>query len=481
MMSIVGLLALTACSTTPAEQRWSKWFPGPQNSPDLPPSSGAQPLKSCPKEFDLVVTSDATPSDVTTLTKSNGGLSLKDLSDRGQSSLVDSVEKLIASENLACASTAKKGQPPCRHTVFLGALGISPSDNQHEDKIPPLGIKEATLFKRTIIINVSNSICLPPGDRLQQFTVEVKPSSPLFQFTDLKVAQTRSTDSKLGTITQQKKINITGNIDPALSGTIKGSAGFSNQKAVESDITEAIVPLNAYLQDGNLYIQRKGNAKTDITGDTVIEVTMTVPVDMTVPLENSNAALMVRQQNLFKKGKFLPSKSAILGVDLTRFPSDKEPVTATVTLDYLLRHVRWGASTYTEGDDSVTLFRRREVTQKNILIPNDEIIGEKWSVIARYGTSNKSSCEELKATPSWFAPDESFPLYFSDEVSARDFATWLMDTHATTINADQLTFKINQSEINWTKSPTFVVTRHATWRDSQKTTPFCQFPLMSAQ
>lgn len=472
MMSIVGLLALTACSTTPAEQRWSKWFPAPQNSPDLPPSRGAHPLQSCPNEFNLVVTSDATPNDVTTVTKGNGGLSLKDLSDHGQSSLVDSVEKLIASENLACASTAKKGQPPCRHTVFLGALGISPSDNRHEDKIPPLGIKEATTFKRTIIINVSNSICLPPGDRLQQFTVEVKPSSPLFHFTDLKVAQTQSTDSKLGTITQQKKINITGNIDPALSSAIKGSAGFSNQKAVESDITEAIVPLNAYLQEGDLYIQRKGNAKTDITGDTMIAVTMIVP------LEDSNAALTVRQQNLFKKGKFLTSKSAILGVDFTQFASDKEPVTATVTLDYLLRHVGWGASTYTEGDDSVTLFRR-EVTQQNILIPKDEIIGEKWSVIARYVTSNNSNCEELKATPSWFTPDQAFPLYFSDEVSARDFVTWLTDARATTINADQLTFKINQSEINWTKPPTFVVTRHATWRNSPKT--FCQSPLMSAQ
>ena len=465
MLGILGLLVLAACGTAP-ERRWSEV----QYRPEQPPLSGGDGNLSAYYMPKLMVTSYATSDDVKTVTSSdkapvgNGkGLSLKDLSDHGQSSLVDSLEKLIAAEDPTCGSAEKKAPPPpCRHVTLLDALGISSSDGQSSDKGPPaLGSVDATSFKRTIVINVLNGTDLPPGDRLQQFTVQVQPTPSSIRFTDYSIAQTQSANSKFGTVTQTTQMNLSGKIDPTHSSAVKGtgeaSAGYSNQKVVTSDITEAIVPLNVDIQNGALFVQKRGSAVTDISGNTLIALTVIVPTN------DSHSALTVRQQTLFKNAAPLSPDAAALAVDFTRFAQDDVDVTATVSLDYLLRHVESGASTYIEGDDSVTFYRGKVEATKVTLIPKAEIVGDKWGVIVQYATPDNPSCEELKATPFGFKPGTSVPIYFSDEVSARSFVTWLSDTKATDINAHQLTFKINQSAIDWAKSPTVVVVTRAAW------------------
>ena len=83
------------------------------------------------------------------------------------------MEKLTPSEDSACASASNTGKNG-HLTTFLKALGISVLNSQGSDPTQTtLGMVDATSLKRTIVINVSNSIDLPLGDRLQQFTVKV--------------------------------------------------------------------------------------------------------------------------------------------------------------------------------------------------------------------------------------------------------------------------------------------------------------------
>lgn len=450
-LGILWILTLAACSSTaPLQNRWYE----AHYEPDQPPLTEKDGKLAAPYLPKVMISSYETPQET-----DNTTWFLKDLGDRGQSSLMESLEKLIAAEDPACGT---KNKPPCRHETLLNALGISSSPGQNASKGPPtLGSVEATSFKRTIVINVLNGTDLPPGDRLQQFTVQLQLQPGAF-FSQYTIAQTQSATSKFGSVTQTTQMNLSGKIDPTLSRTVTGTgevaAGYSNGKTVESDITEASIPLNVNLQEGNLFIQKRGSAVTDITGNTLVALTMTFPKNP----QEKDAALVVRQQTLFNNGVTpLPRNLATLAVDYTHFAPDDKDVTADVSLDFLLRHITSKASTYTEGDDSVT-FYKGTVDKKNIiLIPRAEIVGNKWVILAE---SQSQGCHLLEATPFVFAENAAVPLYFSNEVSARSFVTWLNEVKAVDINAHQLTFKVDGSAINWPEKPVFSVVNRTIWK-----------------
>ncbi len=70
-----------------------------------------------------------------------------------------------------------------------------------------MGYKDATSFKRTILLNVLNGPGMKPGDRLSAFTASLMPSGGA-TFSDYTIAQTESVNGKFGTITTTTDVNI---------------------------------------------------------------------------------------------------------------------------------------------------------------------------------------------------------------------------------------------------------------------------------
>jgi len=460
---VLALLALAACQTAP-ERRWeeARFYPLKSHPTDAE-------LTAAPYQPGVTVTSYATPPDVVAATApaSGKGASIKDLSDHGQGDLVKSLATLIAADAADCAADEKT---PCKYQTLLKALGVSSAAGAGGDSGPPaIAYVDATALKRVVVVNVLNAADWRPGDRLAQYTVDATPVATQdgkIQFTNFTIAQTQSTNDKLGSVVQTTQFSLTGNVSPTLgvsaaaAGTAQVAAAYSNNKAVSSDITQAFIPLNVNLQGGDLFVQRRGDAITDISGNTLIALTVVLPKD------SEETALVVTKETLFKAGAVLPAEKASLAVNFTDFASDKTDVMATVALDYQLRHILSGGSTYTEGDDSVS-FVRANIQSPQVLIPQAEIIGEKWIVLATQTTGGRQTCE-LKVTPKLlFSPGDAFHLYFSNALDAGYFVGWLNAAKGTEINAGQLILKINGQPVNWKTSPqTFRVANRAIWRDA---------------
>jgi len=454
---VLALLALTACQTAP-ERRWEEvQFSQSSMRPSL-----AIPTYQ-PK---LTINSYATPPAVlaaTTPAAAGKGVSIKDLSDHGQGSLVKSLATLIAADAAGCGADPKK--TPCKSQTLLQALGVSSAAGDGSDAGPPaMAYVDATTFNRVVVVNVLNGVDWPPGDRLAQYTVNAAPTDSRVLFTNFTIAQTQSANSKFGSIVQTTQFSLTGNVSPTLgvsaaaAGTAQVAAAYSNNKAVSSDITEAIIPLNINLQGGDLFVQRRGDAITDISGNTLVALTMTLPKD------DNQTALVVTKETLSKAGVLLPAAKASLAVSFTNFASDDADVMANVTLDYQLRHILSGRSTYTEGDDSVTFFSDAISTNNQVLIPKAEIIGEKWIILATQTTGSHQTCE-LRAAPKGFPNADTFHLYFSNELDAGNFVDWLNAAKATDINAGLLAFEINRQPIGWkTSPPVFRVANRVIWK-----------------
>jgi len=453
---LITLLGLAACQTAP-ERRWAHVTESSKPPPNYAPA--------------VMVTSYPTPNDTAAAAaapaKPASDKTITGLSDRGQASLLENLAKMIAADKAGCA---KSKDAPCQHQVLLDSIGISAASGGGDKTPPSIGYVDATSFKRTVVINVLNAQYLPPGDRLQVFTVSVKPESQA-RFTNYTMAQTQSVNSKFGTITQNTEFDLSGKIDPKLAGPAQGtgeiSSSYSNKRAVTSDISEASVPLNVDIQDGVLSVQKHGNAVTDISGNTLVALTMVVPTD------DSHLALVVSGASLFKAGQPLGAADATIAADFTRFAPDDREVTAHISINYQLRHIKTGAATYTEGDDTVVLYDGVGDSATAVLIPKDEIVGDKWVIIAQKANSMSPKCELLSAAPLGFTAGASAPLYFADELTARSVAVWLTGARATDVNGHQLTFKVNQMDLDWkTSSPAFQVASRAAWLHSIR--PYCQ-------
>ncbi len=466
---LVCASAFALCGCSSAEYRWSSL----DDSKSAPYQSEEAVLE---KDHPIIsVSSTATPADPAAATPkadTSGAPALRDLSDHGQAGYFLGLAQTIAAEKRNCKTN-------CAQDAYLKASGVKGGGG--DDGAPSLSIAtaDARTFKRTLVVNVLGNEEWPFGDRLARFTVKVvpgfgpkpkhistsndpdngfdpwagpTPGTP--DFRDYIAASTQSSLGKFGTVDQSTSFDLK---DQRTAGSSVTTPEISSKKEVTSDIVEATIPLNVNVGDGNLYIQKHGNVTLDITGNTVIALSLYVPGDQ------AQEAFVVSKASLFKDGTPLDSDKASMTMTLTQFGYDGGDIEGAVSLTYLFRHVVSGNRTFAEGDDEIALVRPEPYTTKSILLKRGDIVGTKW-VIAVQNALPAGGCDILEALPTGLFKDARY-LYFNNQSDADTLANWLNHGKPTTMYKDgQLQFWLNNQPLDRVgHTPVFTVMDRDTW------------------
>ena len=236
VLTIIGLVtvSLFGCSTkTPLDYRWAKIEPPSKEGQYVPPHLSVSSI----------------PTDPASKVKP------KDLSDRTGAAYFEQLGKLStkAEDFIALADMS---------------LGNS-SENI-----------DTTSFDRNLVISVSKS-SFNPGDRLVFTKITIKPSE-YFKFSNYTIASTAYSTVNIDNINNTKATSYSADFKPSISvaGSPAGvgdvNATVSNSTVDTAQISQQVEQLTAYIEDGNLIIYRESERGIDLTGTTLLKLTLKV-------------------------------------------------------------------------------------------------------------------------------------------------------------------------------------------------------------
>jgi hypothetical protein len=264
-----------------------------------------------------------------------------------------------------------------------------------------------------------------PADRLEATNVKIKLDNARFESWD--TLATAYTTVNAGTVQLTQTRGLTESLTagapstaPAsVSATVTGNQ--SNTKVENYTATNQTETLTATIEDEGraLVIYRQGGAGIDLTGNTVIKVTISY-----IGSSPMFTHVFFVDKYKDKKMKWLsPNKLSVADKPVLAVPPGNA-IPAQIILIYTLRHVESGDSTYEERDDKVIEFTASPVMKMVTLVPEREVSPRMFGLVATAGAFSgfAVNIKERGAPP--------VGLCFDSYNEVREFLTYLNAVHS---------------------------------------------------
>jgi len=261
-----------------------------------------------------------------------------------------------------------------------------------------------------------------PADRIEylKLTLEL-PEENKLKFTRWNRYATEYGELEIADVSFSRSLELDAGGDP---GGVDVSGRASLNRNERQVIESRYLQLNGRLSETQLVLEEEGTRETDLTGNISANVTLEFegfPERVVVPYFSDSADMVIQFSDVL-----VP---ALEWVPDTLF--------ATLTLDYIYRHVRSGWLTYAEWDDQVEYYRgtvqkRVPLFSKQEYLPGFYCIGD-----------DREGKDALKFRRE---NDKEYLLQFMDYPSASRFLDWLSNPardplRPVFIGINQLTFK----------------------------------------
>lgn len=252
-----------------------------------------------------------------------------------------------------------------------------------------------------------------PGDRIQSLKISIVLSPETQKIVEFKtwdklLTQYATYNAASVSYTKSKALNIAPSVSIAGSTFSIGSYNLTNGYAVGDTAKYPIVIMTGTLKPDSIAIQQDGSPTISLFGNTTITITpdfkYTIPTELFDfdGLTGDNGVIQEPAKVKLKRSKVMyPS---LLG----------KTTTATLKLDYEIRHVINNAATIEEGDDDIQfytghkewsinpLFKCEDITPVLRTIQNDgNIVGLYDDITGYYYEINLKSYHSAEAFYSW--------------------------------------------------------------------------------
>lgn len=409
------VLLLAGCSH-PENYRW-RGGANPEVSPAPRPPPNSQFEWDNPS---VAVYSYATPA------PSAQGLTIRDLSDRGQAALVDVMTRAGANpETIRDALARPISANPARPE---GAASVEGS------------------YNRTIVATVTKGWSAGPADRLVRTWVDIQPLNFVFDgytvvATDnqvLNIEQITNTtagslQAQLGrTTTDTSATTTTGspvtNVLTDVLGTSAGAtANLSQTRMTTAAINQQYTKLSADITPRELRIYRESERNLDVAGNTLIALTARIDTRLW-QRDPRLRPLIDRSQRVTKLALTKTDGSSFAPAEVQIEVAFQEspprcPLLANVYLLYEMRRVTDNAGSYVEGEQEVRYERNRYDRPRVEIVPADVVRKPSWRV---FGSGDRGQAPSIMLRD---ALGRTLPLDFLSYQQARNFAEW-MNRHA---------------------------------------------------
>ncbi|SAK81573.1 hypothetical protein AWB78_03924 [Caballeronia calidae] len=319
---------------------------------------------------------------------------LTELSDRGQSAMIDALAKANATQTKALHK-------------LLG-------DQDDKGKETGIKLKAYDRFERTLVVMVQKAPRSKPGDRLIRTVLEVEPIG--FSFAGYKVP---ATDIKLQTIAQvtnTTESSVSAKLSPDLTGKIAGSAeaGFSasDTKQGVAQIDQRYNNLSVDIGPNHLRVVRESERGMDLEGNVII-----TPITVRLPKTAlGHAAVLASSNDSFFKGKARRTRAEIdLSPTILDLP-DADPLTVKATLTYSTRIPSdESRKYYVEGKQDVEIESDVQKYCKLVVLDAADVIPDLYEI---HDDKGRPLLVDLKYAAQ-------APLVFDDYLAAKSFASWV--------------------------------------------------------
>ena len=402
--SLVTMALVSGCAH-PENYRWSDQAPPVFTGAPSVPAGSSFKVWDAPavSVYSFATTSPSTPE-----------ITLRDLSDRGQSALI-------------MAMTATGADPAAIREALLKSP--KPKTEATEDAVTVEGT-----YKRTLVANVTKGWNAVPGERLVWTWIDVQPVNFVFDgytvvATDTQLlnieqitnATTASANASLGKTGSETTATTTAGspISKVLTNVAGSTAGvsgtLSNTYTTTAAINQQYVKLGADIVPGELRIFRESERNLDVAGNTLIALTLKLDPSKWkgVGMETS---LRVSKQDLAKPdGSLVDPADVVFELAQNQAPP-RCALQAIVTLHYQARRPRDGRS-YVEGQQTVTYARASTGPTVVDIVPADEVRKPAWRVYAKAAPTIA-----LHASGAF---ENDLPIDFASYEQARNFVIWL--------------------------------------------------------
>jgi hypothetical protein len=265
-------------------------------------------------------------------------------------------------------------------------------------------------------------------------TITIEPTD--FSFAGYSLVATAYNSLDLDKVDVKNDYSGSAEINPTLSGTIKGpldlKAGIDHSTEHSYTITDVAPKPYIDLQPCKLTLTEGSEPNQDLTGSTIVKLTLVAnsftsaaatPTTRCRDTQNDVVYHFISSsQNFFKDGKPLPPSKAALTAANVQY--NRGTLHAKVKMDYEYRYVSWGASTPIEDDDRAkysrgTVFASNDGRQSSpdghvAVVDGGDPGGALWAL-----------CTGPSTLAAKQADGQSGTLLFDDLTKATEMVSWL--------------------------------------------------------
>lgn len=282
-------------------------------------------------------------------------------------------------------------------------------------------------FARTLVISVAKDTHARPGERLMRTIVEIVPDGG-FRFAGYRVVATDTRTLNVEHVDQSSTATLQANLSaklPVASGLQAGlTGGMTNGQTSSADIAPSFENLSVDITPTLLRVTRESERNLDLTGNTIIALTLVAAPDAPARSEGERYQLG-SVPSLYRGDMPLPPARASLR--LARLPTlGRCPVTASVRMLYQFRTIEAGEQNYDEGTQSVRIVSDATQPAHANLIQAEDLTDPLYGIVA---DGKLIEAEDRGARLS---------LVFASYDEARDMARWMEATHAHEIGGVRL-------------------------------------------
>ena len=338
-----------------------------------------------------------------------GNPKLTDLSDKGQAALISELGKL-----------SKTGAD------FR-------SNYQKFFKGDSSGAADRTIMNRLLVVGISKD-SYRPADRIVSATITIEPVD--FSFAGYSLVATTYNSLDLDKVDIKNEYTGSAEINPTLSGSIKGPVDFKTgiDRTTDHSYTVTDVAPKPYVdvQPCKLTLTEGSEPNQDITGTTIIKLTL-VANSFTSVAPSSTAKcrttansvayhLIASDQTLFKDGRPLAAEKASITASGVQY--NRGQLHAKVAMKYEYRYVSSGAKSVIEDDDAAVY------TPGIVYATNDETAGNKDTAVSIVdggdpGGALWALCDGSSILALHQSTGQGGTILFDDLSKATEMAKWL--------------------------------------------------------
>jgi len=241
-----------------------------------------------------------------------------------------------------------------------------------------------------------------PADRIAylKLTLEI-PEENKLKFTRWNRYATEYGELEIADVSFSRSLELDANGDP---GGVDVGAGVSLNRSEKQVIESRYLKLNGRLSETQLVLEEEGTRETDLTGNISANISLEFagfPERVVLPFFSDSGDLVIRFSDVL-----VP---ALEWVPDTLF--------ATLTLEYIYRHVQSGWNTFAEWDDQVEYYEGRVESQVPLFTKGDYLPG--FYCIG----DDQEEREVLKIKNEY---GKEYLLQFLDYPAANRFLEWLI-------------------------------------------------------